>query len=379
MALLQCTSPGCGRILSRPSGPKKSVQLFLVIGVLGFSQLKVFAQEHSSSSQRVQTVTASCLPKDGGISCDCAPPAGAGGDSFQAESFRIPLSEDSPKLLLRCSGDDNTVAPENMKDGMVCPATTALPGCTARGVSGAPQKLEDLLAPGDAKVVWTEDQQEGSKYSLTIPQDRYPFVDQDFLVGCKTAKAVVCNVMVAVKARTSRTSGRTAKCSYGIGSNSYNLSVMLTPSNNQFTLSCEGGGAFVPSTISTNYCLYGEYVEQKTSCLPNLTYSDLIPGFSESWWTTTGNHATLKIPEDKFPDTDKTFTVGCKPPSNTSEGAHEGTYCSVDVTVSGAGTTSPGSPEESASPEGNSSPVKGVVSGVLMGGFFLSFYIADFF
>lgn len=254
-------------------------------------------------------------------------------------------------MILTCSGAGNSAVPAKLGEGMVCPGTSTLATCSgAASAEAKPVNLREFLAPGAADVSWRKEADQES-YSLSVPGvSSYPFIDQEFLVGCKTSSAEVCSVLVALKARESARSGQTVTCAYGAASNSYSVSVTLTPSNNHFTLSCGEGGRFVPSDITANYCTYGEYVEQKDSCLPSLKYSSLIPGFNQSWWSTTTNQATLKIPADQFPAGDYKFAVGCNPPLDAPE-ASQPTTCSVDVILSKTETsTSPTTLKESAAP-----------------------------
>ncbi|KEP67136.1 UNVERIFIED_CONTAM: SAG-related sequence SRS29B [Hammondia hammondi] len=109
-------------------------------------------------------------------------------------------------------------------------------------------------------------------------------------------------------------------------------SVILTPTENHFTLKCPKGALTEPATLAhapnRQVCPAGS----TGSCsLKAVTLDTLIPGAEDSWWMgdvanldTAG--VKLTVPIEEFPPTTQTFVVGCIK-------GDEANSCMVTVTV----------------------------------------------
>nr|CCA30039.1 SRS domain-containing protein [Neospora caninum Liverpool]CEL71252.1 TPA: SRS domain-containing protein [Neospora caninum Liverpool] len=255
------------------------------------------------------------------------------------------LSEKKNILEVACKNPDLKCAPDGLESNEVCPSTTAsLKDCKNenRDSTPTPFDINTLLSGSPKDVSWRNcvDATCTTK-KLTIPPENFPFVDQQFIVGCvdKSASKDTMKVTVTLQARASATDEQTVKCAYGKNSNPTHQAVTLSPEKNSFTLVCGTAGEVLPTTYETNYCISDNGDDATASCQGS--YAEIFPNYEQTWWTTTANTNEYKftIPEGQFPAEEQKITVGCQktttePGKQRTEREEKGSsVCSVDVTI----------------------------------------------
>ncbi|PFH36082.1 SAG-related sequence [Besnoitia besnoiti] len=277
-----------------------------------------------------QTVTTDCVPEDNKTTCSCEEQ----GVKESGKQLSAILSKDRSVLTVDCKGALK-FAPKVAADNRVCSAQEDLPACTL--------SLHKLLAGNSPDVNWTECETNGKTKgeckSLSIPQERLPFTDQQFAVGCVSAdNQKKCRVAVTMKARASLTEGQTVTCAYGAGSNQLHQTVKLNPTHNSFTLVCGEKGEVFPQKYDETFCT-SEPKGNEEACSGN--YQSVLPGYEKDWWKEDkkARSFTFSIPVDQFPREPTKIIVGCQhsEKSSTDQESDEEvpapTACSVDVTI----------------------------------------------
>ncbi|PFH36085.1 SAG-related sequence [Besnoitia besnoiti] len=248
------------------------------------------------------------------------------------------LSKGQNMLTLDCQGKLE-FAPK-AADNIVCSPQEEFPGCKL--------DLHTLLSGNPTDVNWTECEpkakKEGKCKALSIPQERLPFTDQQFAVGCVSAdNQKKCRVAVTMKARASLTEGQTVTCAYGAGSNQLHQTVKLNPTHNSFTLVCGEKGEVFPQKYDETFCT-SEPKGNEEACSGN--YQSVLPGYEKDWWKEDkkARSFTFSIPVDQFPREPTKIIVGCQqrlqePHSEQQRDRDEAsgpTVCNVEVTVDAA-------------------------------------------
>ncbi|CBZ53662.1 SRS domain-containing protein [Neospora caninum Liverpool] len=255
------------------------------------------------------------------------------------------LSEKKNVLEIACKKEQLKCAPDDLATNEVCPSTTAtLKACKkAKRGPTASFDINTLLSGSPKDVSWRNcDDATCTTKKLTIPPENFPFVDQQFIVGCvdKSASKDTMKVTVTLQARASATDEQTVKCAYGQNSNPTHQAVTLSPEKNSFTLVCGDEGEVLPTNYKEAYCVSETGREASESC--SGAYEGIFANYEATWWTQTANTDEYKftIPEGQFPAEEQKITVGCQKKTATEPGNHkkegdenDSSVCSVDVTI----------------------------------------------
>ncbi|PFH36074.1 SAG-related sequence [Besnoitia besnoiti] len=287
-----------------------------------------------SAVAAVETVSAKCESGESETTCTCS--EGANGDAADVTT----LSQKQNVLKLDCQASLKC-APENLGN-KVCEAK-------AEEFTNCNVELCNLLA-GKPPVSWTpvpeKRNNQGESKSLTVPPQNFPFVDEQFAVGCKASdNGKKCTFTVTLAARPTARDGQTVTCAYGASSNQSHQKIKLNPTQNSFTLVCGEKGKVLPTRYEEGFCSSGLKGDEE-SC--EGSYTSVLPGYEAKWWSKhdADNSYTLSIPNDKFPAEEAKLVVGCrqKPSSDPAKGATaaavSSTVCNVDVTIEASSSAS---------------------------------------
>ncbi|CBZ52220.1 SRS domain-containing protein [Neospora caninum Liverpool] len=300
-------------------GPKKLRQSFrmgltLMVLLAGTSlqyDNRSFLSVVRAVRAQAGTLTSKCeAAKDGNTTCTCLK------DDSQTTTLSATLSEETNVLQVSCQ-TDLKCAPDELNGKNVCPGNTEqLYQCKSGGSSKC-INVNSLLISSDSSVTWdTVSNTTGSTTKkLTIPNERFPFTDKKFVVGCLKNQGTAdhCKVTVTMAARATAKNDQTVTCAYGASSNKEPQTITLSPSQNTFTLVCGTDGDILPSTYQKKYC--GSSENNTTSACEEKDYTSIITTYQETWWQKTPegtNVYTLEIPPNDFPTESANIVVGCK-------------------------------------------------------------------
>ncbi|PFH36817.1 SAG-related sequence [Besnoitia besnoiti] len=279
-------------------------------------------------------------------------------------TLRTTMSQQKAVFHLLCESSMQ-YAPDKLEGSTVCPAETrSLLECKTEGNSRAavdpagttkPVEIQTFLSEADPKVSWeTPEAGENNTRTLSIPQQLFPYVDGEFVVGCldSSNNKATCQVTVALAARESATEGHKALCAYGEASNKKHQSITLSPANNSFALVCGDKGEIVQKDYKSSYCPVGDGMEAATTCKGD--YKTILPEYEQAWWGgDDGKSFTLTIPKEKFPENEATLMIQCQKKSDKlgsksgTPGTSKPSVCTVHVTIEGTGKASSSPPSAS--------------------------------
>ncbi|PFH36075.1 SAG-related sequence [Besnoitia besnoiti] len=291
------------------------------------------------TAEAAQKVFAECKPGANEITCTCSEAS----DQQVEETMSATLSQKQNVMKLVCK-PDMACAPEGLSK-KVCKATDS-----TLDQGTCDEELSRLLAGSQRDVSWEEVKEkiqlQGESKSLTVPPQNFPFVDEQFAVGCKASdNEKKCTFTVTLAARPTATDGQTVTCAYGASSNQSHQKIKLNPTQNSFTLVCGEKGEVLPTRYEEGFCSSGLKGDEE-SC--EGSYTSVLPGYEAKWWSKhdADNSYTLSIPNDKFPAEEAKLIVGCrqKPSSDPAKGATaaavSSTVCNVDVTIEASSSAS---------------------------------------
>ncbi|PFH35624.1 SAG-related sequence [Besnoitia besnoiti] len=302
--------------------------------------------------------------------------------------IELTLSTDQLTASLVCSGSNVAAVPENLEK--VCQEQPSgkiqesKDECRVGPSSmGRPVPLAEILAP-DSRASWnkinTAEEQQNETWTLKLQKENLPLRDKTFYVGCQKKNGdnnSMCKLPIHILARASSAENNVVTCAYGAQSNEAPVKVEMTQEQNSLTLLCGKEGSIEPSEYTTKYC--------ETDGLKECTkpYSEILPKFSEAWWTTVegkDNSAKLAIPSTDFPTEDKSFYLGCTPAETNNAESQEELGVAAAAEASGAKKTTckvlvsvkaPGSSLSSGPGVGMAAAASGaaVLTGLIAGAF----------
>ncbi|PFH36814.1 SAG-related sequence [Besnoitia besnoiti] len=359
---VQCSvAPLRGLCQSLPGGQyqrRQSTYSFKAVTVMLVAVSATLLQPSSISFEAAaaaEVQKSKCADSEGGVQCSCSKED----PSKDLVALSTTITDKRSEMELICN-DSLQHSPRELKSTFVCPATTTdLLDCETSEPT-ATLDINSLLAASAAKVTWNEKAVENNPpttRTLSIPKERFPYVDEKFVVGCtgeavERQKKTKCTVTVTVAARATVTENQKVTCAYGSGSNTKHQAAALSPSNNSFTILCGDKGEIVQTNYKLKFCPVSDTKGAVTDCSED--YKTVLPGYEEGWWT--GDNArgfTFTVPKDKFPRNEAKFMIQCQKSSNArgngkaEPDAEAPSVCSVDVTVEGSG-------QESLSPASSS-------------------------
>ncbi|PFH36805.1 SAG-related sequence [Besnoitia besnoiti] len=308
-------------------------------------------------------VSAAALPKGTPLSVlearatesNCAPPAQsvrtkcACDANAAALDLEATISEGTNELEIHCKAN-LSYSPEGLEGSKVCSANFAdLAQCKLKSDKSGCIDVNTLLLSTSPPVNWqpsTNVPGGDQPKVLSVPKEKLPYIDGQFIVGCSDSKGSTtkCKVAVTVAARATETKDQQVTCSYGKDSNKKHQTITLSPSQNSFTLVCGEKGEIVQTNYKKTYCDVSEENAAVKDC--HGKYKDILPGYEEAWWTDGEEKSfTFTIPEDKFPMAGAKMMVQCqkaeeKQVKDPTAPAPQPSVCSVDVIIESAGVPS---------------------------------------
>ncbi|PFH36812.1 SAG-related sequence [Besnoitia besnoiti] len=262
------------------------------------------------------------------------------------------MSQQKSVFQLLC-GFNILYATDGLQGSSVCPAETKnLAECKAAGAdtTGTPKpvEIEALLSGTSLEIVWEKQKvDENISRTLTIPQQFFPDVDEEFVVGCLNsgANTAACQVTLTLAAKATFVEGKKVFCAHGESSNPTVQSMTVSEVDNNFTLVCGDKGQIVQTDYEESYCSPSEGKEAVTKFGGD--YKTILPSYEQAWWSgDDGKSFTLTVPKEKVPRGEATFMIQCQKKSKKAE-AKEITSenrklsaCSVHVTIQGTGPPS---------------------------------------
>ncbi|PFH36804.1 SAG-related sequence [Besnoitia besnoiti] len=332
--------------------PFCSSRLCLTITLLFIASFETICKEFALSALEVRAAeqTSKCAVNDIRTKCTCETET-----TDPIPSLEAKISEKTNELEIHCMS--LKYAPDGLQESTVCSADAVdVAKCKAsedEEKSGCID-VNTLLVSTSGSVEWKPSNissVDNQSKVLSVPKEKLPYIDGQFIVGCSDSKGSTtkCKVAVTVAARATETKDQQVTCSYGKDSNKKHQTITLSPSQNSFTLVCGEKGEIVQTNYKKTYCDVSEENAAVKDC--HGKYKDILPGYEEGWWTDGEEKSfTFTIPEDKFPKVGAKMMVQCqkvveeKPQEKELQvpapAPPQDSVCSVDVTIETGGSPS---------------------------------------